>query len=185
MQLEVEYKNQKQQLSDYNDFFMKNQTALKKYRKLKRIIMLPIGIILSIFILVAKYPLMRIHKEVTPEDIVYILVPTIIGILWCVIGGILSYLIKKENFDDKLKDEKINFDEKVTVSLLEEGIKYTKEHQEVLYKWDFVKKLEDKKDVLYVIMKDNSAIIIPIEAFNENVTKDKFINFEGFKNLEV
>ena len=34
-------------------------------------------------------------------------------------------------------------------------------------------------------MKDNSAIIIPTEAFNDNVTKDKFINFEGFKNLEV
>ena len=185
MQLEVEYKNQKQQLSDYNDFFIKNQTALRKYRKFKRILMLPIGIILSIFILVAKYPVMKIHKEVTPEDILYILIPTIIGILWCVIGVILSYPIKKENFEDKLKDENINLDEKITVSLSEEGIKYTKEHQEVLYHWNFVKKLEDKKDVLYVIMKDNSVIIIPTEAFNDNVTKDKFINFEGFKNLEV
>lgn len=177
MQLEVEYKNEKQQLSDYNDLFIKNQTALKKYRRFKRIVMLPIGIILSIFILIAKYPLMRVHQEVTPEDIVYILVPTLIGVVWCVIGGVVSYLIKKENFEDKIKDESINFDDNITVNLSEEGIKCTRSQQETLYHWNFIKKVEEAKDVLYIIMKDNSAVIVPFEVFDEDLTKEEFVEY--------
>lgn len=177
MQLEVEYKNKKQELSDYNDFLMKNQTALKKYRRFKRIVMLPIGIIFSIFILVAKYPLMRVHQEVTPNDIVYILAPTLVGILWCVFMGILSYLIRKENFEDKLKDESINFEEDIVLNLSEEGIKYTREKQETLFCWNFIKKVEEEKETLYIVMKDNSGVVVPLSVFDEDLTKEEFVDY--------
>ena len=73
--MELDYKNTKEHIFNFYTNIKKHQTALKTYSKVKKLIVLLIGIFISISIVFFRWNTFKVNDEVSPEDILYIVLP--------------------------------------------------------------------------------------------------------------
>lgn len=73
----------------------------------------------------------------------------------------------KEGKDGKILGNK-------NIKLTPEGIYGTSLYSEEKVKWDSIERIEETEDYIYIFISSISAFIIPIRAFNDTNTKEKF-----------
>lgn len=173
--MELKYKNNKQELYDFYRYFLECQTSIKKYKFLKKVIMIPIGLLLSLSSLYFRWGLIQVHGYLTNQDVAFIFIPITVGVLWWLIGTILANTIKKEKFEDIIKKIKYKFDDEINIKLIEAGVVLKKADEEIEYKWDSIKKVTEENQCIYIVLRNNRGIVIPISAFNNNSSKENFI----------
>ena len=173
--MELDYKNTKEHIFNFYTNIKKHQTALKTYSKVKKLIVLLIGIFISISIVFFRWNTFKVNDEVSPEDILYIVLPIVIALIVIILSLLFAKINNRENLEEELK--KIDFDEEieVNVSFQKDGIVYKKNDVEMKYNWNFVKTIKEEKDVLYIVFKNMRGIVIPLNIFGEDINKDEVI----------
>ena len=174
--MKLKYKNNIDKLFEFYKYHLNNQKALKKYRLVKTIMWIPIGLIMSIIIGISKSSLMIAHNKVEREDIIVILSPLIVGILIVLLIKLLTGVVRRESFEDILKEYGIDNNSSISIEILEDGLKVEGEVTETRYSWDYVDKIVKNKDSVYIVFKDNKGLVIPIDAFKEESEKEDFCN---------
>lgn len=172
--MEFIYKNTKEELYDFYLYYLKDQKTINKYKLIKKIIMIPIGLILSLTSLYFRWDLIKIHGYLTTQDIAFIFLPIIFGVLWCSIGFLLANTIRKEHFEDILKNIKYDIDEEISIVLDDYGIICKRPEEKTTYKWESIKKVEEKNNCVYIVLKNNRGIIIPDSKFDDENKKEEF-----------
>lgn len=173
--MNLSYKNTELQLLNFYRKFLKNQTSEKTYRKIKSIIMIPIGIVLSLSIYLSRKPLIEVHGQIQIEDILYIVLPLVFGVSWYLIYIFLYQISIKENLLFELKTINYSYEEDLNININEEGIIVKREDSSLYIKWNAIKEVSLEKDMIYLILRDGTALIIPMESFNEDNTKEDFL----------
>ncbi|NLK95077.1 MAG: YcxB family protein [Clostridiales bacterium] len=173
--MELSYKNSELDFFKYYKKYLSEQTAIKIYRRIKSLIMIPIGMVLAISIYFMRLPLIKIHEQVEPEDIIYIILPILFGVLWYISYTIIHHLSIKENLSSILKNISYDYNEEINIKFNEDGIIAKRESSSFTIKWNGVKEFYEDKELLYIILVDRNAIIIPKDVFNEENTKEDLI----------
>lgn len=173
--MELQYKNNEVELFSFYKYTSNNETILKKYRYLKTLIMIPVSIIIAIFILLTRLPLIQIYSEVTPEDMLLITAPIFIGVIFCVLYHFILKILDRDKFDGILKNMSFNSEEEIILRVTEDGLEYLKEGSEAIYYWNSIKEVIEKNDLLYVLLNNGKGVVIPSSAFKEEKDKTAFI----------
>ncbi|MBU5486736.1 YcxB family protein [Clostridium sp. MSJ-8] len=172
--MKLKYKNNIDKLFEFYKYYLNNQKSIKKYRLIRNIIWIPIGLLISIIIGISKSGLMIAHNKIEREDIIIILLPLFIGILIVLLIKLLTGVVRRENFEDMLKEYEIDDKTLISVEVLEDGLKVKGKFTETDYSWNYVDKVVKNKDSIYIVFKDNKGLVIPIDAFKEESLKDDF-----------
>ena len=88
--MELKFYNNKELLYNAYIYFLSKETALKTYRRFKKIIVLILGLFISLSIVAFNFETIKSNDGLTPEQIVYIGAPITI-----VIAIIIGTKIKK------------------------------------------------------------------------------------------
>ena len=174
--MKLKYKNNIDKLFEFYKYHLNNQKALKKYRLIKTIIWIPIGLLISVVIGISKSGLMIAHNQVEREDIIVILLPFVVGILIVLLIKLLTGVVRRESFEDILKEYGIDDNSSMSIEILEDGLKVNGEFTQTQYSWDYVDKIVRNKDSIYIVFKDNKGLVIPMDAFTEESLKYDFYN---------
>ena len=165
--MELKYYNSKEALYDCYMYFINGQTALKTYRKFKKILILLLGVFISLSILLFNWRTVEVNDGFTPENILYISMPIVIAVIIIVVSSLLSGVINRENFEDIAKNSILE-NEEITLRIEDKGITYLTEDKQKFYK-----SVVEENDNIYILLNYDGAIVITNEAFNEDVDFSK------------
>ena len=173
--MELQYKNNEEDLFNFYKYMGNNEKTLKKYRYFKTFIMIPISLIISIIILLTRIQLIKLYEEVTPEDLLLITAPIFIGVILCVLYHFITKILERDKFDNILKNMSFNSEEEVILKVTETGLEYLNEGSQATYYWNSIKEVIEAKDSLYVLFNNSKGIVIPTSTFKEEKDKTVFL----------
>lgn len=178
--MELKYNNNKEAMFDCYMYFHNKQTALKTYIRFKKFIILALGLFISLSILFFNWRTIQANDGMTPEDILYTIIPVAISLIIIIVSSLLSGVINKENFEEVFKSN-ITEDEEAVIKLDDKGITYLVNDNYKFYYWEGVKSIIEENNNIYILLNYDNVIIIPNEAFSEDVefSKENFINEIG------
>ena len=122
--------------------------------------MIPVGIIFSILIFIMRLPIIKIHGQILPDDILALSLPIIIGIIISIMYMIICKISLKENFQYNYRHLNLDGEDEKTININEEGLSYLSTTSDVIYKWNFIKEVVNLEKEIYIIFKDNTGICI-------------------------
>lgn len=173
--MELQYKNNEVELFSFYKYTNNNEMILKKYKYFKTLIMIPISIIIAIFILLTRLPLIQIYSEVTPEDMLLITAPIFMGVIFCILYHFILKILDRDKLDGILKNMAFNSEEEIILRVTENGLEYLKEGSEAIYYWNAIKEVIEENDLLYILLNNGKGIVIPLDAFKEEKGKTAFL----------
>lgn len=179
--MELKFHNNKEAFYDVYLYFIAKETALKTYKRFKKIIVLILGLFISLSIVAFNFKTIKSNEGLTPEQILYIGSPIVIALIIVILSSLLSGVVARENFEDAYK-KSVDENEEVTFKLDDKGIVILKEGKYKSYYWNGVKSVFERDEKIYIILNYDEFIVIPTEAFTEDIefTKEELI--EEIKN---
>lgn len=102
---------------------------------------------------------------------------TLIGFIPLIITSYTKYKILKIGYKSLNEPFEKDYQEEITLQITKKGmIEKDQFNNKILNKWKNVKKINQDKNYLYIIMKKGSNMIIPLRIFNDENDENNFLN---------